>query len=471
MSIEEKRTALIKKLEAELDEFVTANVTDGEKKTQHELIKSAAPTIDNCIEIIFALTEYSDNLELTEADYDKLLNSNHTLLALNDRFVSSEYHTTDSAEIIDFINDFVRKEDSAEITRFGVQNYNTLMEGIESTKADNSDSSKKLNFADEFIRQLKRFPKYNVTVENNELSVSLAFSGGRQLDRFPLSLFPQDTDLYNIENPFDTPYLITTEVPVEVYKEFFSIYKNVMRDVHRYNYGLDFPNLPRNETLREDNWHIVDTLGDYVLCAAPTPSRGASNIVQYAVWEYDNVRGGCMQGNYYFDYDSAQRRLAERANVYPSSCVMALDFNMLDSIVHTVDDASMSASDLEVMYQKYDEAKLKKIPQEWRKQFYPIMPDDAELLRQLPEEYSKNIYLLVGGRSNINVCYPYEIDNENEDLRLYGRRDRIGEQDAIYGIARSEGVDSINTLKYLLSVAIDTQFYSYDDPNQGGGRK
>ena len=466
MSNEEKRAALIKKLQSELDDFVTINVSD-EKQTQHELIKSAAPTIDNCIEIIFALSEYGDDLELTDSEYDKLLSSEHTLLALNDRFVSSDYHTTDSAEIIDFINNFVHKEEFAEITRYGEQNYTFLMEGIKNTKEESSD---KLNLTDEFIKALQKNPYYKVIVENGELSVSMVFSGNRLLDRYPLSLLPTDTDPYNQLPPFNTPYLITNEAPAEI-PIIFLAFNSVLRDVHNYNYGSEFPDLPRNASLREDKWHIIDKLGDYVLCFSPTTGKGAENIVQYAVWEYDDIRGGCLSGNYYYDYESAQRCLVERANVLPTSCVMALDFKELDTVVHSIVDTGVNSDLIGEMFEEYDKAKLAKIPQEWREEFYPITSDDVELMRLLPEEQFKNIYLLVGGTNNMYIKYPHQITGE-EIIGTFG-------ENAIYGIERKEGVTDFTSLKELLNIAqeqyeqqmlYDGYTDLFDDPNQGGGR-
>ena len=385
--MEEKREQLIKKLNEELDEIVLSFV-DNKKETQAEFIRAAAPTVDNCIEIIFAISEYGDQLDLSEKDYDKLLNSNHTLLALNDRYVDSEYHANSSDEIIQFVNDFARKESLEVINNYGLENYEILAAHRGLARAETDD---KLYFPKEFLKQLDRDPSISVTIDDDMLSVDIA--GNPLIKDFPISALPNEPDLYNISNPFG-PYVDTSSCPVTEYQRFYNIYRNTMRDVVNYNNGAAFPDLPGNKSLNGDaHWRIIDKLGNHVLAAAPTPSIAAPNTIQYVVWEYDDVRGGCYRGDYYNNpgsYTAALRQLAQRANVYPRTCAYPLEMEQLSEIVHSDIDKSLSANTLYDLYEKYDQLLAQKVNKECLENgYYPICMDDAERLLLLPDKIAK----------------------------------------------------------------------------------
>lgn len=397
MSIEEKRNAVIEKLQKELDEFVTAN-TNGNQQVQQRLIVNAAPTIDNCIEIIFALSEYGDDLELTESDYDKLLNSEHTLLALNERFVSSEYHTTDSGDIINFINDFVRNENAEMISRFGSMNYEGLMDGIDTVK---EESDYKLDFASEILSQLSKTRGFILTKDDeyNEYCVSSAVTGNRIA--------------YCSATPTKTPngndsimFMRYDDAEQDDVEAFNSVYRSVWQDIYNYNRSVPFPERPYSKDKNDEGWRIVDTLGDYILCAnalKDTPYK--QNVVEYAVWEYDNTTGNCYHGDYYNgpnSYEAARRRLAERANVYPQSCACALDMGQLSEVVHSLPgDAfdvleNISSDTVLKLYETYDKSLASKASTECLSNgFYPINKTDANVLLCLPQKKIEEYGLVI----------------------------------------------------------------------------
>lgn len=493
--MEEKREQLIKKLNEELDEIVLSFV-DNKKETQAEFIRAAAPTVDNCIEIIFAISEYGDQLDLSEKEYDKLLNSNHTLLALNDRYVDSEYHANSSDEIIQFVNDFARKESLEVINNYGLENYEILAAHRGLARAETDD---KLYFPKEFLKQLDRDPSISVMIDEDKVSVNIA--GNPLIKDFPISALPNEPDLYNIDNPF-VPYVYTGSSPVTAsvteYQRFYNIYRNTMRDVVNYNSGAAFPDLPGNKSLNGDaHWRIIDKLGNHVLAAAPTPSIAAPNTIQYVVWEYDQVNGGCYHGDYYNapgSYNDALRQLAQRANIYPRTCAYPLEMDQLSEIVHSDVDSGLSANTLYSLYEKYDQLLAQKVNKECLENgYYPICMDDAERLLILPDKVAKE--------QGYELCplysqhYSYSLSealNKKFELKpVTEYTDYIKDKtfsdfksDTLFGIRAVNNPDEkldFEALKNLLSLSKDNGNKLFDtekfieeygvDISQGGGRK
>lgn len=490
--MEEKREQLIKKLNEELDEIVLSFV-DNKKETQAEFIRAAAPTVDNCIEIIFAISEYGDQLDLSEKEYDKLLNSNHTLLALNDRYVDSEYHANSSDEIIQFVNDFARKESLEVINNYGLENYEILAAYRGLARAETDD---KLYFPKEFLKQLDRDPSISVMIDEDRVSVDIA--GDHLIKDFPISALPNEPDPYNISNPFG-PYVDTSSCPVTEYQRFYNIYRNTLRDVVNYNNGAAFPDLPGNKSLNGDaHWRIIDKLGNHVLAAAPTPSIAAPNTIQYVVWEYDQVNGGCYHGDYYTQpdsYDAALRQLAERSKIYPRSCAYPLGFDELSSLVHS-DYVSVDTPWASSMSDRYDDLLKNKISNECRKEFYPISKTDAELLVSLPAEtvqqYGIELYPLYSRHSSYSLddALEHRIEfspAETYDDYLEDKSFNSYSSDAVFGVKTANAPDlklNIEEFRRVFlnkaSENLDKMIEDFDEKanddyiiseGQGGGRK
>lgn len=489
MSIEEKRNAVIEKLQKELDEFVTAN-TNGNQQVQQRLIVNAAPTIDNCIEIIFAMSEYGDDLELTESDYDKLLNSEHTLLALNERFVSSEYHTTDSGDIINFINDFVRKENAEMISRFGSMNYEGLMDGIDIVK---EESDYKMDYASEILTQLSKTRGLILIKDDeyNEYCVSSAVTGNR-------IAYCSATPTTTPDGTVNLMFLRYDDAEQDDVEAFNSVYRSVCQDVYNYNRSVPFPDRPYSQHKNDEGWRIVDTLGDYILCAnalRDTPHK--QNVVEYAVWEYNSTTGICYHGDYYNNpnsYEAARRRLAERANVYPRSCACALDEKEFFDVVHNIQWESMSSSTVEKLYESYDKYLASKVNGECLSNgFYPINKTDADTLLCLPREISDEFGMVICPLYSNYHTYSTEealaekitlsdVEVNNYDDYLSDETFKGYKHDTIFGIKCENKPDTELNFSIFSDVFLDPAHSNFcemidvynndllDNLGQGGGR-
>ncbi|MBR1750262.1 MAG: hypothetical protein IJ740_05150 [Ruminococcus sp.] len=418
---EETREGLINKLNDELDELVSESVA-GDKAVQAQLITANAPTIDNCIEIIFAISEYGDDLELTEADYDKLINSQHTLLALAERYTSSDFHTGDSEAIVNFLNNFVKSEDINNVSTYGRNEHEYVTERARIIKADKAgaDQFEPLDFRELFPKTIA----HAYTVENPAVDESLYKIKKKDSGDIIGYISADDNNLF-LSRSKDT---VNEQLYIKM------VYKAVAKDVQVYNNSTPLPDKPFNESVSKQGYRIVDLCGDTVLAV----KKQENGNVKYAVWEYDREDGGCVHGDYYLDVNGYQyardKFLTRVARAERPIMHTLIDFQTLDTIVHGIDDSKFSYDDREAeilrLYDEYD--RLKKISirdfTDYYGDGYPITDKDADRLLMAPSCLTAGleIYSARYSEEPLTKGEHFEYDESFDYIKLYIKTENRG---------------------------------------------
>lgn len=410
---EETREGLISKLNDELDELVSESVA-GDKAIQAQLITANAPTIDNCIEIIFAISEYGDDLELTEADYDKLINSQYTLLALAGRYTSSDYHTGDSEAIVNFLNQFVKSEDINNVSAYGKNEHEYVTERARIIKADKAgaDQFEPLDFRKVFTEKIAHaYSVESPAADENLYKIKKKDNG----------------DIIGYISAVDNNlFLSRSKETVEEQRYIKMVYKAVAKDVQAYNSSTPFPDKLFNVSVSKQGYRIVDICDDTVLAVR----KQENGNVKYAVWEYDREDGGCVHGDYYLDVNGYQyardKFLTRVARAERPIMHTLIDFQTLDTIVHGIDDSKFSYDDREAeilrLYDEYD--RLKKISirdfTDYYGDGYPITDKDADRLLMAPSCLTADLEIY-SARNNeaLTKGEHFEYDESFDYIKLY----------------------------------------------------
>lgn len=412
MSNEEKRNALVKKLQAELDEFVKLI------KTNDQIISSAA-TIDNCIEIIFALSEYGDDLDISESDYDKLLSSgDHTLMALNDRYLSSEYHTNDSMAILDFIKGFAKEQTEEAIHNYGDTYYSQLTQSFNREKTTAPVKDFRLDYTTAILDAFEQSRIFNIkpTAESDgKVTVWNVYPSGSDTSIATINLRDERLSLNEFHLISNNEYAL---------KEFWH---KIGKDISNYNKSFEFPDIPGNKSVRESGYRILNMANDTVLAI----EKNAYGF-QYAVWDYDREYGGCTNGHYFssysddtnkvydYAYDHFIKRSANVSEVFKRGCY--LSFDELSEIVPQLAYSAINSRSQNFLYRIYDEQLADIYKEKYgvynlREQgMYPVSFSDAELLMNAPEELSGKLW---GFNDSQNYFDPYKL-NDYYDASSYG---------------------------------------------------
>lgn len=371
------RDGLIEKLQDELDDLLSSSVDEkGNKKAQTEIIRHAAPIINNCREIVFAISEYGDDLDLSEKEYETLIDSEHTLLALNDRFVSSEYHTSDSTQILDFIKSFVKNNNSTAISMYGLDNYESITANIGNIKQNTINDT---------------FIKLSIT----EVLPSVLKQNG--LDVIDDRIIDSNSAVCGYIKEYGVAYPVDAAKQASVNK-LKSIIRNTENEVAMYNRSFPFPNLPGNKAVIESGWRIADICNDTVLAVKKMDKH---SFMQYVIWDYDRINGGCTNGNYYFAgedcFNSAMDSFKDRLGISPKTSVykQEISFNTLKEIAHVLSyDDYLSESACKEIYEKYDQI-VRSRSEDYQHYFgagYPIDAYDAKMLVNAPRCLSTKVY-------------------------------------------------------------------------------
>ena len=363
---EATREGLIQKLNDELDELVTESVT-GNKSAQAQLITANAPTIDNCIEIIFAISEYGDNLELTEADYEKLVGTDHTLLALSERYLSSDYHTGNSEAIVNFLNSFVKGEDINKVSLYGQNEYDFILSRTRIIKQKDANSDfVPLDFRETFFN--------SITLEGYSVEQP---APGETI--YKIKQNNEETVIAHLL-PDNSFFTVPGSDNLESKNYLVHQFSSIKQSVKAYNNSFPFPDNENNKRIIEQGYRIVDMCNDTVLAA----KKGTHSPVKFVVWDYDRVNGGCNHGDYYetIGYEYARDGFLQRAFMDKPMQHTVINYETLDMLVHNTN----ASEDMTRLYDEYDRQTKLKLRDfaHYYGNGYPISFSDAELLLDAP---------------------------------------------------------------------------------------